>query len=953
MPGRQSTLGPAKSKPTAKKQNQKRSLNALAIASQQDPEEFKIRRHRLGKAEQDNVKRKRDIPQNSGEDDDGPRISKRRRAGAKDRFGNEVEGGSDSEGNAWTLGHVDPNDDSDLDSDEAMGESDEERFGGFTFRGSSHSKPAVPRKPAVATNKTTRNGLDDIDIQEDELQQSVSGEESDDIGEDAVDLAAILDASEDEETEAWGSSAKERKGPAHTSGSDFEGQTLDREISAEEDESALSISEDEDGTNDIAKYSALRTLVSSMNPDKSIPSSHRVPLHDVQESATPSDFGLNPRQKLTVADLLPSVTDPRLKKSLKLLSNDNDLKTSSRRAPRKLEVPLGKRQQDRLDRAAAYEKSKEVLSRWIDTVKTNRRAEHLSFPLRDPDEVAAQSTNRLIPVAHAKPLTDLETTIQNILRESGFSPKGNKSQEDQIQAFEELQTNKLALEEVQARRADLRRARELMFREEIRAKRIKKIKSKSYRRVHRKEREKIANLEKDAFAAAGFDLPEDEQERNDRRRAEERMGARHRESKWARSVKATGRAAWDEDARDGVTEMARRGEELKRRIVGKEIPEHGEESLSSGTNSGDEDEMSGEDAERRNQRRLHDRLEQLDQSSEILCSRGNVTRSKLASMKFMQKAEATRKKQNDADVERIQREVAGEDSQSDAEVTEGVGRRTYRPASTPFTRTAGLKPAQENEFQERAASDDENAAEWRDSAAEELEVILDQASKRKKSISSRENGNDRSQHRGGKHLDNKGTSEVAENPWLSGGIKKVKSQTIEDRRAAATILSAPVTGAISASKNGAKPRPAGEGPWINGQNQERVASTDKDEPFNGFQSEDGIEEDHRSPFVIRNQELISRAFAGDEVVADFEKEKLETIRDEEDKVVDNTLPGWGNWTGAGISKKEQKRNKGNFLMKEAGIREEQRKDARLNRVIINEKRVKKVHPIIITLIQAF
>ena len=38
-----------------------------------------------------------------------------------------------------------------------------------------------------------------------------------------------------------------------------------------------------------------------------------------------------------------------------------------------------------------------------------------------------------------------------------------------------------------------------MFREEIRAKRISKIKSKAYRRIKRKEREKLAALDRDAF----------------------------------------------------------------------------------------------------------------------------------------------------------------------------------------------------------------------------------------------------------------------------------------------------------------------------------------------------------------------------------------------------------------------------------------------------------------------
>ena len=950
MPGRQSTSAPQRSKPKAKKQNQKRSLNALAIASQQDPEKFKLRRHRLGEAEQDQVKRKREVPEDEVDDYGDTPTSKRWRAGKKDRFGNEIEGGSDGEGNEWMLGHVDKDDNSDLDSDEAMGKSDEERFEGFTFRGSSQKKSAATRIGAARAKRIMRNEVHGIDLRENEGEQVGSGGESDDFGEGAVDLVDMLDASKDEETERPGlsSKVKGRKYASNNSLSDFEDQAIDAQSSAEDQGSELSISEDEASTNDTAKLSALQTLVASISADTSISSSRRLPLHNAQENATPSEFALNPRQKLTVTDLLPSVVDTRLKKSLKLMSTDVDPKASSKRVPRKLDVPLAKRQQDRLDRAVAYEKSKEVLNRWIDTVKHNRRAEHLSFPLLDPNVVAAKSMHRLPPNTHSKPLTDLESTIRNILQESGLAPVGNKSQEDQLQAFEELQTNKLPLDEVRARRAELRRARELMFRQEIRAKRIKKIKSKSYRRVHRKDREKIAGQEEGSLAAAGVETFEDEQELNDRQRAEERMGARHRESKWARSIKAAGRAMWDEDARDGVIEMAKREEELKRRILGKETREDEEESIPSSTDSENEEDMSNGDVERRSKGRLYGVLEQLNQSRDISGFEGNGTRFTLASMKFMQKAEAIRKKQNDADVEELQRELTGEDPHSDVEVKDSIGRRSYQPASTVSTSAADAEIVYQNEFEQWAASDDENSEGGGNLKAGDLEVILDHAPKKKKGIALREDANDQQlhHHRVSDHLGKKGTSDTLENPWLSGSIKEVKPGTKEGRQAPAIITSIPDMGAMAANKISSNPRRALKAASMNRSDAQNDGTADKRPPLDGFESEDDFEESHRSPLVIRNLELVRQAFAGDEVVAEFEKEKLKTIRDEEEKVIDNTLPGWGSWTGSGISKKEQKCNKGRFLTKEAGIREEHRKDARLARVIMNEKRVKKVEVVI-------
>src|SRR5437016_4104721 len=217
--------------------------------------------------------------------------------------------------------------------------------------------------------------------------------------------------------------------------------------------------------------------------------------------------------------------------------------------------------------------------------------------------------SRLIPTSQTRPLNDLESTIQSILQESGLSTKDGKSEEEKIRAFEELQANKLPLEEVQARRAELRKTRELLFREEVRAKRIKKIKSKAYRRVHRKERERLAQREKDALTTDGINISEDEREYNDRRRAEERMGAKHRESKWAKGVKQSGKAAWDEDARAGVTEMARRNEELRKRIEGKDVQDEDEDNSDISSGESDDDEAGGvEDSNTRKMQRQLTRL---------------------------------------------------------------------------------------------------------------------------------------------------------------------------------------------------------------------------------------------------------------------------------------------------------------------------------------------------------
>ncbi|MCJ1290935.1 hypothetical protein MMC34_002477 [Xylographa carneopallida] len=950
MPGRHFTGPTVQKKQPPKKQKKQRSLNALAIAEQQHPEKTKVRRHRLGESEPDETKRKRDASDQDAEEEGGAQERKRPRNGEKDRFGNEIEGGSDSEGNTWVTGQVDSDDDSNLDSDEALGESDEERFESFIFRGSSSTNHT--KKDRASTSQAVGNPVqtDDVDLNEgDEEDYDIDGG-SDGFAEEAVDLATMLDDSDDGQADV-------SSGPyEHDKGSGDELLDADDDDSSDEQESILSLSDIEDEANDTARLSTLQTLVSSLGNGAS-PSKLQNRERDAQEAATPTEYGLNPRQKLTVADLLPTITDPKLKKSLKLMSDDST-KVNKRTdgIPQKLDVPLAKRQQDRLDRAAAYAKSKETLNRWIDTVKHNRRAEHLSFPLANPDAESAKDVKRLLSNSQSKPITSLESTIQSILVDSGLAPVDGKSQEEQLQAFEQLALNKVPIEEVQARRAELRKARELLFREEIRSKRIKKIKSKSYRRVHRRERERNALRDSEALAAAGAELSEDEQERNDRRRAEERMGARHRESKWAKGIKDSGRAAWDEDARSGVTEMARREEELRRRIAGKDV-HRDDGSLGSTSESSDEDYLSGDDNDDKHIEKLERKLHQLGGSNQLELSGPG---SRLSSMKFMQKAEAARREQNNTHIARLQRELAGEDSPDESDSIEASGRRSYGPNQNKPTIAKNSPPSHRSEFEERAGSEDDDRERQATAPDHEVEIITEtpgQATAKSTVQTSTQRPQKWTPNRTLSQTNPAATAE-AENPWLSLNFTKSNNR---DRRthesdevliSANPDLSAPAppapkplpksilktaTTLAPPPKKASRPKPPSKDPQI----LPSLSPDSDNDSFTGFSSP--------SPGTppLTNQELINRAFAGDSVLATFVAEKAATALADAPATISTALPGWGSWTGAGISVRERKltqqRNARDPHTRTTvpGVEPGKRRDAKLERVIVSEKRVKK------------
>ena len=97
------------------------------------------------------------------------------------------------------------------------------------------------------------------------------------------------------------------------------------------------------------------------------------------------------------------------------------------------------------------------------------------------------------------------------------------------------------------------------------------------------------------------------------------------------------------------------------------------------------------------------------------------------------------------------------------------------------------------------------------------------------------------------------------------------------------------------------------------------------------------EEDSSDDDVIYATEQrmnIREAFANDDVIGDFVNDKNKIIEKSKTKPVDLTLPGWGEWAGAGLKVSLKKRKR---FQKDPGPTPK-RKDDRIPNVIINEER---------------
>lgn len=511
-------------------------------------------------------------------------------------------------------------------------------------------------------------------------------------------------------------------------------------------------------------------------------------------------------------------------------------------------APLAPHEQTRLERQAAYELARREVSKWIPVIRANRQAKTLAFPAPVPQELSA--TSEAI-VASAEPKTSLEQSIQRILQKSGMDG------EEGIIKAEQLELNKLTPEEVERRYAELAKKRSLLFFSERKQKRHAKIKSKSYRKVVKRENER--RIIKDA-ETSGDRLTEEEL-REERIKAElerikERMTLKTRRAgKWAHDLMQKRRL--EAGSREEVMQQVRDKDRLRQEILGKAAQFGAEFGSGSDVDSdnaeaehfADEDynaqeEEHGATILAKSSRAPGARRRREDDFDEDEDGDGDED-DKLSSF------EGEELPENEVD------EIFTSHQQEKAAAQAPVGRRTFAP-SNPINKTEHVKdngPA----TTETASSSDPLAS----LAGDALTVVSGLPKKAPRTT------------------------------------KKASSAT-----SASALASAPTS--ISAL-------------------------------FEAEGAEEGENESSLDQKTRAQLDMIKRAFAEDQVFAEFEAAKKAEVEADQPKDIDLTLPGWGAWGGEGIVPQ-----KGKIILKSKdGVDPRKRKDAHLRHVIIHEKQAKK------------
>ncbi|GAB2221507.1 hypothetical protein Drorol1_Dr00012688 [Drosera rotundifolia] len=136
------------------------------------------------------------------------------------------------------------------------------------------------------------------------------------------------------------------------------------------------------------------------------------------------------------------------------------------------------------------------MTKWEGVVKRNREAPSVFF---DENTHVGFSTVGAI-ASEFKPRTDFEKAMASLLKDSEVMEAHNK---DDARL---LELNKVSIEDVKDRLDRNAKMRHLLFRHELKAKHIKKIKSKTYHRLKKKDKLKTAVLDLEADPESAKEL---------------------------------------------------------------------------------------------------------------------------------------------------------------------------------------------------------------------------------------------------------------------------------------------------------------------------------------------------------------------------------------------------------------------------------------------------------------
>ncbi|NXA26808.1 UT14A protein, partial [Ibidorhyncha struthersii] len=560
-----------------------------------------------------------------------------------------------------------------------------------------------------------------------------------------------------------------------------------------------------------------------------------------------------------------------------------------------VELPLSKEEAKRVVREAAYVRTSKDVGKWQQVVLQNRRAEQLVFPLKQ--EIA--TVVPLEQVASAwKARTPLEQEIFGLLH------KTKQPITDPLLTPEEAASlQAMSLEEARQRRAELQKARAVQSYYEAKARREKRIKSKKYHRVLKKSKRRKALKEFELLHKSDPEAALARLEELEQLRMQERMSLKHQnKGKWARSRAIM--AKYDLEARKAMQEQLARNKELTQKVR-VELPEEEpgdvpEEDLTSVTvptmpvgASGANPWMLGKPSDPAKEPEVQEGLEDVTvpgavESKEEMEEEEEMSEEEVLLQDFAQKRHARQQQAGSPEEQGEELEALG---------SAGVVLSHLLPQSLGADETEVVAELLGDSPIHPICAEEQASLGMEQPLQAQEEMLLSEQLDRVQTMEDVE------------ALASEERVEEQEKPAAARAEKRVLQQ--EAGRAG--------------DKRDKKPPAKKKIISL----QAVLAGKSQDVQFPSL------------PVVVEEEEggidqrgVITEAFAGDDVVADFRREKCKAEQAGKPQPVNLVLPGWGEWGGTGLKPSTKKIKR--FLLKPPPA--PPRKDQHLPHVIMSEQR---------------
>ncbi|KAL3056808.1 hypothetical protein OYC64_019311 [Pagothenia borchgrevinki] len=703
----------------------------------------------------------------------------------------------------------------------------------------------------------------------------------------------------------------------------------DGNISSEEEE------EEEDGKDgkDERKRQKLLEAISALGGKR------QKKLGERSEAAVlMSEFTVNAEgegDKIDLSDLIGSMektsaVPAKTKKQLKNLQHTN----------KTIECPLSKQESERIQRDVAFRKASTEVTRWKDIIKQNQRAEQLVFPL-DKEPTGPRPMERMVTGWKAQ--TPLEQEIFALL-----SANKQPINDPILTPAEEASMRAMSLEEAKIRRAELQKARALQSYYEAKTRRERKIKSKKYHKVQNKAKrkeflKKFEEMVKTDPAAALEELSKIELAR-----MQERMSLKHQNSgKWAKSKVIM--AKYDEGARKAMQQQLEVNKELTQKLVtslNKEEEEEeavDEEVLPDFVNDAEQrldssnPWMRGKLSEDPAEKELSENMDLITEGPGAV---GNPAEEEEDEEEVVETEEETLLREFDS--RRKWRQAHEEMEEKEPQVPEQEEEEGPQVPEQEEEEGPQVPEQEEEEGPQAPEQEEEEEPQVPEQEEEEEPQVPEQEEEEEPQVPEQEE--EELSAIGEGIADSSGEAEMPEgaadschtNPsaQLEEGLLRIR--TLEDMELLSQQEPAP-------DEAPAEPPATDKPPSVTPQadkTRKRKRGIElkevltKETKVIKVPLAPTIEDTEDTEDKLDQRGLIKEAFAGDDVVSDFLKDKRKQEDAAKPQVVDLTLPGWGEWGGTNLKPSRNKRRR--FRIKTAPP--PPRRDQCLPSIIVSEKR---------------